>query len=85
MCENLIFSGIDEQIVEAENGKLYENSEPVPRNFLRDEVDILCLSHLIECVDLVPTETLKRNPDPFCKIWALKRRRQINWKENASG
>ena len=41
MCENLIFSGINEHIIEAKNGKMYENSEQVLRNFLRDEMDIV--------------------------------------------
>ena len=40
MCENLIFSGIDEEIIEKPDGTKYEDSELVLKKFLSKEMDI---------------------------------------------
>lgn len=40
MCENLIFSGIKEELQTNSEGTKYEDSESVPKNFLRQEMDI---------------------------------------------
>ena len=63
MCENLIFSGIDEEIKVNSEGVKYEESETVLKKFLREEMDITTPIEFDRVHRLGPIKTPQSNQD----------------------